>query len=172
MNIKVNGIDEILRTLNPKIYKKALNRTLNDIGAKTRTQMVKGVRKEYNISAKKLKQHMKIKRSIYDDMQYIIHIQDRRRNVMNFAAKKLKTRGKVSVKIRKGRGRATLRNTFVAKNGAILHRVGKTQKIEGVTTLSITQMFNNKIVKEAEQIAKKEFGKKLQDNFNFYIGKV
>lgn len=172
MNIKFDGVDKILATLNPKVYQKALNRTVNDIGAKTRTQLVKGVRKTYNIRAAKLKQHMNIKRSKYDDMRYIMHIQSRRRNVINFSAKKLKANGKVSVRIKKGRGRATLRNAFVAKNGAVLHRVGKTQEVKGVTTLSITQMFNNKIVKESMEAAQKEFGKKLQDNFNFYIGKV
>lgn len=172
MNIKFSGLDKTLAILNPKIYKKALNRTVNDIGAKTRTQMVKAVRKAYNIRATKLKQHMQIKRSRYDDMQYVMHIQSRRRNVMNFAAKKLRANGKVSVKIKKDRGRATLRHAFIAKNGAVLHRIGNTQEVEGVTTLSITQMFNKKIVKEASDMAAKEFDKKLQSNFNFYINKV
>jgi hypothetical protein len=91
---------------------------------------------------------------------------------MNFAAKKLKANGKVSVRIRKSRGRAVLRNAFLAKNGAVLHRVGNTQEVKGVATLSITQMFNSKIVEKASENAKKDFKKKLQDNFDFYIGKV
>lgn len=172
MNIEFDGADKVLATLNPKVYKKALNRTVNDIGAKTRTQMVKAVRKAYSIRATKLKQHMQIKRSRYDDMKYIMHIQSKKRNVMNFAAKKLRANGKVSVKIKKDRGRATLRHTFIAKNGAVLHRIGNTQEVKGVTTLSITQMFNKKIVKEASNMATKEFGKKLQDNFDFYISKA
>lgn len=183
MWFELNGVDDVLAKLNPTAYKKALNRTINDIGDKTKTQLVKGVRKIYNIRAAKLKRHINIKRSRYSDMQYIILIQSKRRNVMNFGAKKIQSkritkkgkrdkRGNISVKIRNDRGRAILRGAFYAENGAVLHRVCKTQKVEGLRTISIPQMFNNKIVKESEQIAKKEFKKKLQDNFDFYIGKV
>lgn len=172
IDIKLNGVDEVLKQLNPKAYEQALNRTVNNIGSKMKTQMTKGVRKIYNIQARSIKKYMKIKRSRYDDMRYGIEINSKRRNVMSFGAIVLKKKGSVSVRIRKDKGRSTLRNSFVAKNGkAILHRVGKTQKIKAVQTISIPQMFNKKILKEAQLMAQKESGNKLKDNLAFYLGK-
>ena len=172
IEIKLDGIDEVLQQLNPRIYQKAVNRTVNDIGSKMKTKFTKDVRKQYNIQAKDVKGYMKIKRSRYDNMKYEIEVKSERRNVMRFGARVLKKKGSVSVRIRKDKGRSTLRNSFVAKNGkAILHRVRNTQKIEAVTTISIPQMFNKKILKEAEQMAQKETGTKLKDNFAFYLGK-
>ena len=172
IEIKLDGIDEVLQQLHPKVYEKALNRTVNDIGSKMKTRLTKDVRKQYNIQAKDVKNYMKIKRSRYDNMRYEIEVKSERRNVMRFGARVLKKRGSVSVRIKKDKGRSTLRNSFVAKNGkAILHRVGKSQKIEAVQTISIPQMFNKKILKEAEQMAQKESGNKLKDNLAFYLGK-
>ena len=172
MEVRLEGLDKVLAHLNPKVYQKAINRTVNDIGGKMKTQTTKDVRKAYNIKASELKSFMKVKRSRYSDMSYVMDIRSSRFNAMRFGAKKLKARGKVSVRIKKSSGRKTLRHSFLAKNGAVLHRVGRTQKIKGVTTVSIPQMFNKKIVKDMDDMARKEFGKKLQDNFSFYIGKV
>jgi len=186
IEIKLDGIDEVLQQLNPRTYQKALNKTVNDMGLKMRTKLVKDVRKKYNISAAKLKQHMNIKRSRYDNMRYEMHISSKRRNVMNFAAKKLKKanglttksgkadkrKDRISLKIKNAGGRQTLKHSFLAKNGAVLHRVGKTQEIKAVTTISIPQMFNDKMLKEAKEMAQKETGTKLKDNFAFYLGKA
>lgn len=173
LDIKLNGVDEVLKQLNPKAFKQALNRTVNDMGMKMKTQMTKGVRKTYNIQARDVKRYMKVKRSRYDDMRYQIEINSERRNVMRFGAKVLKKRGSVSVRIKKDKGRSILRNSFVAKNGkAILHRVGKTQKVKAVQTVSIPQMFNKKILQEADNMVTNEAGNKLKNNFAFYLGKA
>jgi len=173
MNIEITGLDEALVALNPKVYQKALNRTVNDIGGKVRTQTVKDVRRTYNIKAKDIKQFMQIKRSRYADMKYQMQIRSSPLNAIRFGARVLKQRGKVSVRIKKANGRKVLSRAFLSKSGkAVLQREKGSQKIRAVSTLSIPQMFNEKILKSAEEMAQKEFSKKLQDNFNFYIGKV
>jgi len=173
MKVEFNGLDKVLATLNPKVYRKALNRTVNDIGAKMKTQTTKEVRRTYNIKAKDIKQFMQVKRSRYADMKYQMQIRSSPLNAIRFGAKALKKRGNVSVRIRKDNGRKVLKRAFLSKSGkAVLQREKGTQKIRAVATISIPQMFNKKILKNADDMAKKEFGKKLQDNFSFYIGKV
>lgn len=173
MDIRFNGLDETLAILNPKIYHKALNRTVNDIGAKMKTQTTKEVRKTYNVKAKDIKQFMQVKRSRYDNMKYQMHVRSRGLNAIRFGAKALKKRGNVSVRIKKANGRKVLQRAFLSKSGkAVLQREKGSQKIKAVTTISIPQMFNKKILENANEMANKEFGKKLQDNFDFYISKA
>ena len=173
MKVEFDGLDKVLATLNPRVYRKALNRTVNDIGAKMKTYTTKEVRKTYNIKAKDIKQFMQVKRSRYEDMKYQMQIRSSPLNAIRFGAKALKKRGNVSVRIKKDNGRKVLKRAFLSKSGkAVLQREKGSQKIRAVATISIPQMFNDKILKGADDMAQKEFGKKLQDNFNFYIGKV
>lgn len=171
MEVELRGVDEVLAQLNPIVYKKALNRTLNDMGAKVKTQTVKRVRRTYNIKAAELKKYMKIKRSRYSDMNYTMDIRSSRFNAMRFDPKRLKKKGHISVKIRKDNGRKTLKRAFKAKNGAVLMREKNSQKIRAVTTVSVAQMFNKKIQSEATDMVENNFRNRLKDNFSFYIGK-
>lgn len=171
LDIKLNRVEEVLKQLNPKAFEQALNRTVNDMGMKMKTQMTKSVIKIYNIKARDVKRYMKVKRSRYADMRYGIEVKSGRRNVMRFGAKVLKKRGSVSVRIKKANGRKVLKRAFKAKSGAILQREKGSQKIKAVQTLSIPQMFNKKILKEAEQMVQKESGNKLKDNLAFYLRK-
>jgi len=173
MKVEFDGLDKVLATLNPRVYRKALNRTVNDIGAKMKTYTTKEVRRTYNIKAKDIKQFMQVKRSRYEDMKYQMQIRSSPLNAIRFGAKALKKRGNVSVRIRKDNGRKVLKRAFLSKSGkAVLQREKGSQKIRAVATISIPQMFNDKILKGADDMARNEFSKKLQDNFNFYIGKV
>jgi hypothetical protein len=173
MEIKVEGLDKVLAVLHPEVYRKSLNRTVNNMGEKARTQMVKQVGKSYGMKASEIKSFMKWKKSQTSDLIYFLKIESKRRNVKRFSGKVLKKKGYTSVLIKKENGRKILRNSFLAKNGkAILHRVGNTQQIEGVYTISVSQMFNKKILKEADEMVVNEFASKFQSNFNFYIGNV
>ena len=172
MKVELKGMDGFLAVMNPKVYTNALNRTVNDIGSKANTQMVKEARKIYNIKAKDLKQFIKVKRSSNGNMTYSMDIRSRGFNAKRFGAKSLKKNGSVSVRIRKDRGRKTIKRAFIAKSGAVLQREEGSQKIRAVTTVSIPQMFNEKILKDADKMVSKEFGSRLQTNFDFYIGKV
>lgn len=172
MDIKIKGIDELIVKLNPKVTKQAINRTINDLGGKTRTFLVKEVKSNYNISAKDLKQFIKIKKSKYSDLSYSMDIRSSSFNAKRFSARKLKVKGKMSVLIKKTNGRKVFKAaTFTAKNGALLQRVGKTQEIVGVKTLSIPQMFNEKTLQKADKLIENEHERIFKNNFNFYIGK-
>lgn len=171
MIVELKGVDEVLAKLNPAVYKKALNRTINNMGSRVTTQTVKSVRKTYNIKASELKKYMKIKRSRYSDMNYTMDIRSSRFNAMRFDPKRLKKKGHISVRIRKDNGRKTLKRAFTAKNGAVLQREKNSQKIRAVTTVSVAQMFNKKIQSEADQLVQNEFKNSFKNNFDFYISK-
>ncbi|WP_108062684.1 phage tail protein [Poseidonibacter lekithochrous] len=171
MEIKLNGVDEVLAKLRPDVYKKALTRTVNDIGSRTKTESVKKIRRAYNIKAKDLKRFMKVKRARYSDTEYVIDVRSSRFNAMRFSPRRLKKKGHNSLLIKKENGRKVLKRSFTAKNGALLMREKNSQKVRAVTTVSIPQMFNQKIQKEVGELAENESGKRLKDNFQFYIGK-
>jgi len=173
MEIELTGLNEILATLNPKQFKKALNRTINDIGGKAKTQMIKEVRKTYNIKARDIKKFTKVRRSRYSNMKYQMEVRGTPLNAIRFGARVLKQRGMISVKIKKANGRKVLNRAFLSKSGkAVLQREKGSQKIRAVSTISIPQMFNKKTIKNADSMAQREFSKKFQDNFDFYIGKI
>ena len=173
MDIKTKGIDELIRRLNPNITKKAINRTLNDLGSKTSTLLVKEVRQTYNIKAKDLKQFIKVRKSNYGNLEYYMDVRGKSLNVTRFGAKKLKQKGHVSVKIKNSTGRSNLVPAFFSnkKGNAVLTRVGKTQEVKGIATLSIPQMFNDKALDKAEKMVGNEYDKLFKKNFEFYIGK-
>lgn len=172
MEVKLDGLDKVLAVLHPDVYKKSLSRTINDIGDKARTQMVKSVGQQYNMKASELKKFIQFRKSRYSNLEYVIDVRSKRFNAMRFAPKVLKKRGHISIKIRKDIGRKTLKRSFVAENGGILMREKSSQKIRAVTTVSIPQMFNKKILKETDDMVVNEFSSKFQSNFNFYIGNV
>ncbi|MFY4767473.1 hypothetical protein ACOTV5_02445 [Aliarcobacter butzleri] len=173
MEVKLDGLDKVLAVLHPDIYKKSLSRTINDIGDKARTQMVKSVGQQYNMKASELKKFIQFRKSRYSNLEYVIDVRSKRFNAMRFAPKKLKQKGKMSVLIKKDGGRKVFKSAvFTAKNGALLKRKGNTQEIVPVQTVSIPQMFNKKILKETDDMVVNEFASKFQSNFNFYIGNV
>ena len=173
IDIQTKGIDDLIRKLNPNITKKAINRTINDLGNKISTLLVKEVRQTYNIKAKDLKQFIKVKKSNYGNLEYYMDVRSKPLNVTRFGAKKLKAKGTVSVKIKNTTGRVNLVPAFFSnkKGNAVLTRKGNTQEIKSITTLSIPQMFNEKILEKAEDMVGNEYDRVFKKNFEFYIGK-
>ena len=173
IDLQTKGIDDLIRKLNPSTTKKAINRTINDLGSKASTLLVKEVRQSYNIKARELKNFIKVKRSTYGTLEYYMDIRSKSLNVTRFGAKKLKQKGYVSVKIKNSTGRSNLVPAFFSnkKGNAVLTRVGKTQEVKGIATLSIPQMFNDKALDKAEKMVGNEYDKIFKKNFEFYIGK-
>lgn len=173
LDINVKGIDKIILMTNPKLYSQTLNRSINEMGRKITTGMTREVRKKYNIKAADLKKYMKVKRSNYSNLEYSINISSKTRNVMHFGARALKAKGKISIRIKKDKGRTTLVPAFRAKNsGAVLTRIKGTQEIKSVHTLSIPQMFNNKVLEKAEEQNSREFSSVFKKNFEYYSSKI
>lgn len=173
VNIEKKGLDNLILKLNPATAKKAINRTVNELGGKASTLLVKEVRQRYSIKAKDLKQFIKVKRSNYGTLEYYMDVRSRALNVTRFGAKKLKPKGQISVKIKNERGRSTLIPAFFSnkKGNAVLTRVKNSQEIKSVTTLSIPQMFNKDVLGKAEDMVGQEYDKSFKRNFEFYIGK-
>lgn len=173
LKLELKGIDKVLSVLEPSKTRKAVARTLNELGSKASTLLVKEVRQSYNIKARDLKNFIKVKRSNYGTLQYFMDIKSKSLNVTRFGAKKLKQKGYVSVKIKNSTGRSNLVPAFFSnkKGNAVLTRIGKTQEIKGISTLSIPQMFNQKILEKAEGMVGNEYDRLFKKNFDFYIGK-
>ena len=173
LKLELKGIDKVLSVLEPSKTRKAVARTLNELGSKASTLLVKEVRQSYNIKARDLKNFIKVKRSNYGTLQYFMDIKSKSLNVTRFGAKKLKQNGYVSVKIKNSTGRSNLVPAFFSnkKGNAVLTRIGKTQEIKGISTLSIPQMFNQKILEKAEGMVGNEYDRLFKKNFDFYIGK-
>lgn len=173
LKLELKGIDKVLSVLEPSKTRKAVARTLNELGSKASTLLVKEVRQRYSIKAKDLKNFIKVKRSNYGTLQYFMDIKSKSLNVTRFGAKKLKQKGHVSVKIKNTKARSTLVPAFFSnkKGNAVLTRIGKTQEIKGISTLSIPQMFNQKILEKAEGMVGNEYDRLFKKNFDFYIGK-
>ena len=173
IDIQTKGIDDLIRKLNPNITKKAINRTINDLGNKISTLLVKEVRQTYNIKAKDLKQFIKVKKSNYGNLEYYMDVRSRPLNITRFGARKLKAKGQISVKVKNETGRANLVPAFFSnkKGNAVLTRKKNTQEIKSVTTLSIPQMFNEKILDKAKDMVGNEYDRIFKKNFDFYIGK-
>lgn len=170
--IELKGLNKVLASLNPDVLKKATIRTLNDLGDKARTQITKEVRQSYNIKANEFKGFVKFKKA-GSSMTYEINVRGSRLNAMRFGAKKLKKKGKMSVYIKKETGRKVFKApTFTAKNGAVLTRIGKTQAVKPVQTLSVPQMLTKDIIANADKMVVDEFSKRLESNFDFYISKI
>ena len=173
IDIQTKGIDDLIRKLNPNITKKAINRTINDLGNKISTLLVKEVRQTYNIKAKDLKQFIKVKKSNYGNLEYYMDVRSRPLNITRFGARKLKAKGQISVKVKNETGRVNLVPAFFSnkKGNAVLTRKGKTQEVKGISTLSIPQMFNEKILDKAKDMVGNEYDRIFKKNFDFYIGK-
>lgn len=172
IDIKLEGMDKVVAKLRPDIYKKALNRTLNDVGAKAKTQATRAVRQRYNINAKTLKENMQVRRSRYNSLSYALQIESRRRNIINFGARKVK-KG-VSVRVKKTSGRKVIKGAFIGNNGRTVFKRVKDKRlpIKALKTLSIPQMFNKEVMKEVDKDASSNFNKRFRHHFDFYIGKA
>lgn len=172
IDIKLEGIDKVVATLNPNIYKKSLNKTLNEIGRKVKTQSTKAVRAKYNIKAKTIKDNMQVKRSRYNDLSFALHIESGRRNIIHFGARQVK-KG-VGVRVKKTSGRKVMKGAFIGNKGRTVFKRVKDSRlpIKAIKTLSIPQMFNKETLKEVDKEASSSFNKRFKHNFEFYISKA
>ncbi len=173
-DIEIKGLEELKKSLDPKIYDKASRRTVRRMGQRFRATASKEVRKEYNIPAKEIKKRVTKGqfKSKGGEYVYSFYIQGRPINVVKFGARQLK-KGGVSIKgIKRGSGRIKFRHAFLTtdKNGnpRVFERRGKKRlPIDGIFTLSVPQMFNEKVLKAASKEVMGNFEKELLHNIEF-----
>jgi hypothetical protein len=59
-NIKITGVQEALKTLNPKIVQRVTSRTLNDLSSAIKTQTAKQIRETYTITSERIKDGIRL----------------------------------------------------------------------------------------------------------------
>lgn len=147
-----------LEGLRQDIATKATARAVNATVAQARTAMSKEIRSEFNISAAKVREKLFIKRASFkggvlgvEGVLESKYVGGKRRalNLINFGA--TQTGRGVSVRIKKGAGRKTVRGAFIGNNGrTVFERVGnKRLPIRPVQTIDVPQMFNTRRIKAA-----------------------
>ncbi|ADV47041.1 phage tail protein [Nitratifractor salsuginis] len=174
ISIELEGIEKIKRSFDPKVFRKALRSTMSESGKKFKTSAVKDVREIYNVSAKALKSRIRAK--LVTPERYEFAVQGRTINLIHFGASRLK-RGGISVLVRKDRGRKKIRNAFITRDShgslRVFMRKGEARlPIEAKNSLSIPQMFNEKIVEKNIREIEEFFPKRLMHNIDYHLGKL
>lgn len=141
------AIDRLHKDVAAQATARAVNRTIEQ----AKTAMSREIRAEFNISASKVNESLRINRATYKNGLYQIEAslespskRGRSLNLINFDART--TRQGVTVRIKKGGGRKLLKGAFIANQGrTVFRRVGKERlPIEALQTIEVANMFNTK----------------------------
>jgi hypothetical protein len=125
----------------------AVNKTIDQ----AKTSMSSEIRAEFNISASKVRDALRVNRATYRNGLFTIEAslesptqRGRSLNLINFDARQ--TSQGVTVKIKKSGGRKLIRGAFIANGGrTVFIRVGKKRlPIKAEQTIGVAQMFNTK----------------------------
>jgi len=178
VDIKIEGIELIqdmtlLRYTDRDIYDKALGRTVRRMGTLFRATTSKEVRREYTTPAKILKSAIKtqFKFTKTYGYQYRFYVRGRTMNLIHFGARALK-RGGVSVgAIKRGSGRIKLRHAFIARGGRVFSREGES-RFKPINTLSVPQMFNDRVIKMGISAVDNKWEKELLHNIEYFASKA
>jgi hypothetical protein len=140
-----------LDRLKEDVAKQALVRAVNRTMEQAKTAMSREIRSEFNISASKVNDALRIIRANYRGGIFTVQAtlesptkRGRSLNLINFGARQ--TSKGVTVKVKKGGGRKLIPRAFIANDGrTVFIRVGKPRlPIKAVQTIDVAQMFNTK----------------------------
>lgn len=193
MIVKANlsGFDKLILALDPKLNKKVINRTINDLMVQGSNAGKRKVTKHYNLKSKQLDRYVKTRKSTTGDLEATFFIKARSVSLFNFinkssisssiGAKRRKSRRPVKVKVVKANGTSALRHAFVmiGKNGniGIFERVvGKKSstgkdKIKRLNTAGPSSMFYKEGIPEMQEYVDDNSARLFKKNFDFYVGK-
>lgn len=140
-------LDQLQQDVAKQATARAINRTMDQ----SKTAMSREIRGEFNISASKVNQSLRITRANFHSGLYRMQAtlesptqRGRSLNLINFAARQ--TAKGVTVQIKRGTGRKLLAGAFIANQGrTVFQRVGKARlPIKALQTIDVAQMFNTK----------------------------
>jgi len=172
MRIKVDieGLEKFEEFFDTKSWYRAQKRTTTEIGRKLRKDLVKDVRKTYNIKASTLKKKIRTrveKKGEGENFEWNMFVKGRPLSLYHFGARQ--TKKGVSVKVKKSEGRKVVKGAFIAK-GQVFKRVSKkSYPIKALKTLSIPQMFNEEIVTKNLKNISDEYVKRFEHNLLYYL---
>jgi len=177
INIRTNFPDvaKALGDVQDKLASQVLARSLNRTIEQARTEMSRQIRAEYNLSAAKVGEKLRIKRATFTKGQFEMAAElfsknpDNRRgsiNLINFSARE--TKAGLTFKIKKRGGRGKIGPGFIGNKGQtafirtgeqkrVMTRgvnVGKLREpIRPLRTIDVPQMFNTRRINAAVQAA-------------------
>lgn len=172
LKLELKGIDKVLSMLEPSKTRKAVARTLNELGSNIQTQSVKEVRKIYNVKADGLKSKLEIKPANEWNLKWSMTVPgDKKLNLIHFGARQVK-KG-VSVKVLTSGPRKVIKGAFIANGGnTVFKRKGKERlPIKTVTGLSPSQMISQRLRDRKLDEAQRKAPDVFKRNFNYYITK-
>lgn len=188
-NVKptVDYLNRIAKSLGDKAITSALNKTI----AQVRTQMIRGITKEYVIKAADVRERLQLRRASRTGMRFTATLignpagrAKRAMNIIRFLerstslaqARKRRKAGTLSslyFKIRRAGGKQTIQGAFVANNGrTVFRRIGKARlPIEAVQTIGVPQMFNAKKVQiPVQRWITSNFPRIFEREARYYLG--
>ncbi len=192
IDIKLDGIDNVIAAMRPELYRKAVKKTINDLMTRSSNAAKRKVRERYNIKAKALSRYISVRKASGSNYEAKISVNSRRVSLFHFinkgsisssiTTKKRIGKRPVKVKVLKQGGAHKLRHAFViiGKSGniGIFERVvgvksntGK-DKIRRLNTVGPAKMFDKVGVPLMEQYVDENTQRIFKQNFDYYIGKV
>jgi hypothetical protein len=172
-----------LDQLHADVSSKALARSVNRTMEQARTSMTREITKEFNIKRAKVVETLRIKRAFFKASRFTMEptLESRTRqggrraiNVINFGAK-MDPKGKgVSVRIRRGQPRKTIKGAFIGNQGrTVFRRVGDARlPINAVQTIYVPQMFNTGRIKDVVvKLMREKFPVIFEREARFYLSK-
>lgn len=163
--VKIEGIEQLRKLLGDEVANKAAASTANKIAAQVNTAVRKAITSEWNIKAKTYNEQVKINRAWYKNPKIfsILRASGAEIPLHRFGvtrAKAGKNKGRLAVKIKKGKPREVLRRAFLMRSGdsdLVMERVGRARlPIEVMTAPAIPSLIvNEQSAKAMEEVLKK-----------------
>ena len=173
LSIEANfeGVQKKLKELQQDVAAKALASTVNKVLAKAKTAMSREIRAEFNLTASKVGEALRVNRASFKAGLFSIQGQlyspskrGQSLNLINFSAKQTarsRKGGGLSVKIKRSTGTKILRGAFIGNQGrTVFSRTGEAKRvmtkgfnkgklrepIKAKQTIAVAQMFNTRTI--------------------------
>jgi cation transport regulator ChaB len=194
ISIKTNfpEVQRKLATLHQDIRTKALASAVNKTMEQAKTQMIREITSEYNVSSAYVRERLRIRRATFSAGAFGIEAaliggdgKRRAANVIRFTEKvvslaqarkrgKAGTLGELRFKIRKSGGKQLIKGAFIGNRGrTVFVRTGNARlPIKAVSTIDVPQMFNQKKI-NARVVAtiNAKFPELFERESKFYISR-
>lgn len=135
IKVKVEGMNQLASAINPKIYNRAVFRTLNKIGDQAKTAASNKIRETYNVKVQRLKDNIKTSKAYDAKTVYTITTKGKTPGLQYYDAKQ-SGKGllrKTTVLVRKDRGKKVVTAGFMAATPqgqmAIWKRTGEPKRL-------------------------------------------
>jgi hypothetical protein len=184
---------EMLNRIKAGLGDQAIASALNKTIAQAKTQMSRGIRDEYNISAALVRDRLVVQRASRNGLRFTATLvgnpagtNRRAMNVIHFLERKTtlveaRKRGRAGTltmlhfKIRRQGGKTTIAGAFIGNQGrTVFKRVGRQRlPIEPVQTIGVPQMFQAKKVQlPVQQWISDNFPRIFESDLRYFLSKV